>query len=354
MSRAVIDTVLRLHAGRFVGDGVPLPDLEQLTREITNWERWFEAWTRVGDRYARLAAECEAEGATVSAGEFFWQASLFHHYGQFLWFHDPPVREKGQRRKVEMYNRAAPYLIPPAERLEIPNGPWRIPAFLRLPPGERPTPCVILLGGLESTKEESLLFENMCLRRGLATLAFDGPGQGEMFFQVRFRADFELFTSTVVDYLHTRPEIDAGRIGILGRSLGGHLAVRSAALERRLRACVAWGSLYDLRHWDSIPELTRRGFVYIAGLADPEEAREFYRTAVDLEGVAQRMRCPLYVLHGARDEVLPGDHVERLRAATARVDQTFVVMPEGNHCCHNLYPVVRPRMADWLASKLRS
>jgi hypothetical protein len=36
------------------------------------------------------------------------------------------------------------------------------------------------------------------------------------------------------------------------------------------------------------------------------------------------------------------------------VKQTFVVMAEGNHCCHNLYPVVRPRMADWLVRKLAS
>jgi 2,6-dihydroxypseudooxynicotine hydrolase len=183
-------------------------------------------------------------------------------------------------------------------------------------------------------------------------MAFDGPGQGEMFFQVRFRPDFEQFTSAVVDYIQTRPEVDPQRIGVLGRSLGGYLAVRSAAFDHRFRACVAWGALNDLRHWDRIPELTRAGFTYIAGLEDQAQAREFYWNAVSLEGVAGKLACPLYVLHGARDTVLPGDHVERLRAAARRVPQTIVVEKEGNHCCHNLYPVVRPRMADWLAKML--
>jgi hypothetical protein len=31
---------------------------------------------------------------------------------------------------------------------------------------------------------------------------------------------------------------------------------------------------------------------------------------------------------------------------------TFDIPEDGNHCCHNLYAVVRPRMADWLAERL--
>jgi hypothetical protein len=36
----------------------------------------------------------------------------------------------------------------------------------------------------------------------------------------------------------------------------------------------------------------------------------------------------------------------------AHPDMTFDIPEDGNHCCHNLYAVVRPRMADWLTERL--
>ena len=351
MSQAVVNAVLRAHDGRFVGDGVHATDLEKMLGQIHNWSDWFGVWTTMAKRYEDLGDEAMTAGAMLTAGEFYWLACLYQHYAQFLWFHEPERRFQGQQRKVQLYDKAAPLLRPSGQRVEVVHGPWRIPGFLRLPHRMGPSPTVVLLGGLESTKEESRRFEELCTERGMATMAFDGPGQGEMFSQVRFRPDIEAFTSAVIDYLETRPEIDSRRIGILGRSLGGYLAVRSAAYDHRIRACVAWGALNNLRHWDRIPELTRAGFAYIAGLR-MDEAKEFYGEGVTLQGIAEQVACPLYVLHGAMDTVLPGDHVEKLRAATRHVPQTFVIEPEGNHCCHNLYPIVRPRMADWLADTL--
>ena len=58
-------------------------------------------------------------------------------------------------------------------------------------------------------------------------------------------------------------------------------------------------------------------------------------------------------LHGAQDELIPPQQVERLRKAMAqRPNVTFDIPADGNHCCHNIYAVVRPRMADWLAERL--
>src|SRR5262249_22935741 len=227
------------------------------------WEEWFPAWAAIGDRYQRLADEALQTGNPTTGGEWLWQASISYHYAQFLFFHDPAQREYGQRRKQELYDPAAPLLIPPARRSGITIDDGIIPAFLRLPSGKRPFPVAVLLGGLESTKEESYHFENMLLKRGVATCTFDGPGQGEMWFQVRLRRDFERYTSAGLDWLEGRPEIDGSRIGVLGRSLGGYYAIRSAALDPRTKACVAWGPLYDMSSWDLMAPLTRLGFQYV-------------------------------------------------------------------------------------------
>jgi 2,6-dihydroxypseudooxynicotine hydrolase len=353
VSRELVESALHVHGGRFAGDGVHAVDLETIVAKIRTWENWYPAWAAVGDRYERLARTALEARSRTTAGELFWQASISYHYAQFLFFHNRPLREEGQRKKQDVYNLAAPLLVPAAQRLDLPIDGAKIPGFLRLPAGPGPFPVVVLLGGLESTKEESYHFENMLLKRGVATCAFDGPGQGEMFFQLTLQPDFEKYTSAVIDWIHTRREIDPDGIGILGRSLGGYYAIRSAVFDHRIKACVAWGPLYDMSAWDQMAGLTRLGFQYVSGQQSEAAAKAYLHDAINLRGVAGRLRCALYVLHGAKDDLIPASQIDRLdRDVQGASEKVITVEPEGNHCCHNLYPVVRPRMADWLAQKL--
>ena len=181
MSREILDSVWSASGIRLIGDGVPAGDVMAAQASLTHWDEWFSYWTGLGDIYERLAGEALARNRRQSAGELFWQACLSHHYAQFLWFHDPVRRDEGQMRKVALYREAAPLFAAPAIRFDLPFDGFAIPGYLRLPPGTSGSlPVVIVLGGLESTKEESYRFENLCLARGLATCTFDGPGQGEM------------------------------------------------------------------------------------------------------------------------------------------------------------------------------
>lgn len=344
-----------LNPGRMLSDGIPYPDFKRATEEIAELEGWFDFWVETGERYEALGEHALATGRGVSGGEWLWQASLSFHYAQLMWFHDPGRREQGQRRKVELYNRAAPHLRPPAERIEIAFAGATIPGFLRLPVGERPAsgwPCAILLGGLESTKEESYLFENMCLRRGLATFAFDGPGQGELFFQVKLQPDFERYASAVLDHLEARPELDRSRFGVLGRSLGGYYALRCAAQDDRLRAAVAWGFFYDMSDFGAMPERTQRGFVYVTGAPSFDEGRASLRRSLTLADVAGKLRVPALLLNGRNDPIFPPRQMELALEALEGAPVEVVIEPDGDHCCHNMGQIVRPRMADWLAEQL--
>ena len=354
MSAGTLEHVWDANAIRLLADGVPGGDLNAARTGLKRWEQWFGYWAGRGDAYESLAREALAKGRRKSAGELFWQASLSYHYAQLLWFHEPDKREAGQRRKVALYREAAPLLEPPAERFEIAFEGFTIPGYLRLPPGRSGrAPVLMVLGGLESTKEESYLFENRCLARGLATCAFDGPGQGEMYFQAKMRPDFPRFASAVLDWLQKRPEIDAGRVGVIGRSLGGFYAVASAAHDPRFKACVAWGVLFDLSYYDEMPDPSGLGFAYVAGYAERRAAAPFLKQTLNLAGIAERVRVPVYALHGALDKLIPPTQVEKLRAALAHNPQVTFDMPaDGDHCCHNLYHVVRPRMADWAAERL--
>ena len=350
------ETEAFLNQGRMLSDGIPWADVEQSRAAAASDPDvdWFDFWMSRSDDYVALGERALAESHGISAGELLWLASLTAHYAQYMWFHDRDRREAGQRRKVELFNRAAPHLNPPAERVEIGFEGVTIPGFLRLPQtaGDGPHPCCVLIGGLESTKEESHRFENLCLERGLATFAFDGPGQGETFFEVKLGPDFERYTSAVLDELERRPEIDSSRIGVLGRSLGGHYAPKSAACDDRFSACVAWGACFDLSDFDSMPPRTKAGFRYATGIDDPERAVEHLLASLDLAPVAGRISCPTLVVHGRHDVIFGPEQVEKFRRGVTGAELEIQVEEEGDHCCHNMGHIVRPRMADWLADRL--
>jgi 2,6-dihydroxypseudooxynicotine hydrolase len=273
-----------------------------------------------------------------------------------MWFHDPPRREAGQQRKSDLYKIAAPHVDPPAERIEIPFEGSTIPGYLRLPQlsGSGPHPLVLVIGGLESTKEESFLFENLLLRRGLATFSFDGPGQGEMYFEVKLVPDFERYGSAAIDQLVEREQIDSSRIGVIGRSLGGHYAPRLAAHDDRVKAAVSWGACFDMSEFDQMPSHTQEGFVYVTGITDREEGRAYLQEAMDLAPVAGNITCPYLVTHGRHDAIFSADHLRKTEEAVTNAPLEIQLEEDGDHCCHNMGQIVRPRMADWLAAKLQA
>ncbi len=240
--------------------------------------------------------------------------------------------------------------------MEIPFEDTTLPAIFRLPAhaagAPRGAPVVILIAGLDSTKEEFYTLEAEIHLRGLATLAFDGPAQGERSAMV-LRPDFEVAVSSVVDYLCADSRVNAARIGALGVSSGGYYAPRSHAADSRLAATVGVAGFYDLAEcWGDLPALTRQGFsVSFGNLAENEAAER--AKEVTLRGRLAGLDRPLLLIHGEKDRLCPVSHAQRM-VEEAGGQAELVVYPEGVHVCNNIPFLWRPLAADWLAEKLSS
>jgi dipeptidyl aminopeptidase/acylaminoacyl peptidase len=255
-------------------------------------------------------------------------------------------------KAVECLNLALPYLDPPAERVLIPYSGMHFAATLRKPKGVLRPPIVLMTMGLDSAKEELLTFEMDFLRRGMAILAFDGPGQGEAEYDFPIRADYENVVAPVIDWLiANRPDVDTGRIGIWGISLGGYYVPRTVAFEQRIVAAIAncgpynWGAL-----WEKLPGLTREAYVRRSHSATQAEAREKAFT-LSLEGLGPKITCPLFVIAAQLDRLCPPEDAERLARETAG-QTTLLVVEDGNHVAHNRFYKYRARSADWMAQQL--
>lgn len=350
MADARVQAAITNWAPRFTSQGVDYNDFVRTTQSIETWAEWLDAWCAMGDTHVELAREAEACGRSLSAGEAWVRAALCYHYAKFVWMVDMAKYRAAADKAVSSLYAAHRQLDPTAERLEIPLDGIMIVANLRRPPTGRPTPLVVLLPGLDSTKEEFFNWENVFLKRGLATVSLDGPGQGETGYHSSIRPDYEVAVAALLDLLADRQDIDLKRVGVVGVSLGGYYAPRVAAFEPRVRAVAPIGGPYNFGEcWDQLPMLTRETFVHHSGAQTEAEGRERAQQ-LSLEGVAERISPPMLVVFGKLDRLIPWQQAERLAAEAPHAE--LVMYPDGNHVCNNISYKYRPLVADWMSEQL--
>ena len=338
-------------APRFTSQGVDYNDFYRTTARVEKWDDWCREWCVTGDVHADLAAKAEAKARTATAGETHISAALCYHFGKFLFqdHHDEYVA--AGRKSIDAFAKGLKLLDPTAERVEIPFDGATMVGTLRRPPDAARPPLVLLLPGLDSVKEEFFSWENVFLKRGLATFSLDGPGQGECGYHSSIRADYETPVSAALDALTKRTDIDSNRIGLAGVSLGGYYAPRAAAFEARVKAAVGIAGPWNFAEcWPHLPSLTRAAFRHHSGAKDEAEAVA-NAGRLSLDGAAQKIKQPLLIIHGKLDRLIPWEQAHKIVDAVGK-NAELAMYENGNHVCNNIPYVYRPLTADWLKEKL--
>jgi 2,6-dihydroxypseudooxynicotine hydrolase len=346
-----VEAAISHWAPRFVANGVPLADFEEVTASCERWEDWCSAWSARAAIHEKLGAEALAEGYAVSAAGHYTRAAVCYHFGKFLFVIDPAQMKRAHMKAVECRNRALPHLQPPGERVAIPYEGRQLYGNLRKPAGVARAPIVVMCMGLDSAKEEMDDYEDRFLQRGLATLAFDGPGQGEAEYDFAICPEYEQPVKAVIDWLETRSDVDVRRVGIWGVSLGGYYAPRAAAFERRIKACVSLsGPFARSASFAGRPSINVETFRVRSKSANLEEAGKV-ALRMSLEGVAKNIACPIYIVAGTKDRLTPHTEAQRL-AAEVSGPCVLSVIDGGNHVVNNLWYRYRDQSADWMATRL--
>jgi dienelactone hydrolase len=338
-------------APRFTTNGVSVADFDDITRGLSRWEDWCAAWSDGAADHERLGREALSRQQLRSAGAHLARAAVYYHFAKFVFVDDPAQQREAHARAVRCLDDALPYLDPPGERVAIPFETGTLVGVLRRPLGPGPHPVVVLVPGLDSAKEEFGSTESLFLERGMATFSVDGPGQGEAEYDLAIRADWEVPGRAILDHLVKLPGLDPDRVGVWGVSLGGYYAPRWASGDPRIRACIALAGPFDFGDcFSAAPELTRNAFRVRSKSADIDEAG---RRAAELTlvGRAQDIRCPLLVVFGRQDRLIPWQQGQRL--ADEAVGE-LLMLERGNHGCMNVAAFHRYRSADWMAARLHA
>ncbi len=351
MADSRVEAAIHHWAARFVSNGVPLTDFQEVTAGIARWPEWCAAWSARAAIHDQLGDAAFAAGNKLSAGEHWTRAGVCYHFAKFVFVEDVAQMKTAHLKAVACRTKALPHIRPAGERVEIPFEGTHFRGILRKPAGVEKPPIVIMCMGLDSAKEETEAYEAPFLSRGMAILAFDGPGQGESEYELAIRGDYEVAVRAVVDWVEKRANVDASRIGLWGVSLGGYYAPRAVAFEKRIKACISLSGPFDWSdNWPALNELTRETFRVRAKQKTQDDARRF-GAALTLKGVAQNITCPMFIVAGKQDRIVPWQDGEKLAKAT-RGSVEFLLLDDGNHVANNRGYRWRTQSADWMARQL--
>jgi pimeloyl-ACP methyl ester carboxylesterase len=337
-------------AARFVSNGVDFNLFRKVTGSLERWDEWLDAWCAAADQLREQAERARDAGHDRSAGDAFVHAAVCYHFAKFVWVLDADRNHAATAQAIAAMAAAHELLDPTAERIETAFEGARLAGNLRRPAGVERPPLVVLIPGLDSTKEEFFHWENTFLDRGMATLSMDGPGQGESGYELHIHANYEVAVAAMLDALAGREDVDQERIGTAGVSMGGYYAPRAAAFEPRIRAQAGISGPYDMSfNWDNLPSLTRETFQHHVGASSPEEARA-KAAELDLTGVAERIDVPSLVITGKLDRLIPWEDTKRIADEIPGAE--WVLYEDGTHVCNNRPYLYRPLVADWMADQL--
>jgi 2,6-dihydroxypseudooxynicotine hydrolase len=337
---------------RFVANGVTLTDFEEVTAAISSYDEWCNAWSKRAAMHEQMGHEQLAAKHFLTAGEALQRAGVYYHFASFLFVQDQAQMKAAHKKQIACRQAALPHLRPPGERVEIPYEGKFLAGILRKPIGAERPPVIVMAVGLDSTKEETEAYEAPFLARGMATLVFEGPGQGEAQYDFPIRGDYEVPVSAVIDFIEKRSDLDQARIGMWGVSLGGYYAPRAAAFDKRIKACIALGGPFDWgAAWDGLPDLTREAFRVRSLCKTQDEARKNAAT-LSLVGLAKNITCPTFIVNGRLDRIVPAADAEQL-AREVSGPVILMMIEDGNHIANNRAFRWRSPSADWMAEQLR-
>jgi putative redox protein len=232
---------------------------------------------------------------------------------------------------------------------------------LHHPSGKKPNGAVILSHGMESDKnsEKLILVARKLADQGVLALRFDFAYVGESsgkFEDITYSGEVEDLRAAYRFVQDRQP----GKTAVLGSSMGGTVALLFAAAEPRVAALVTVAAPVHPEKFPrrvlsaaQLQEWRDRGFTFFNG------RRLNVSLLEDLERLnvpesARNVRCPVLILHGDADEVVPVEEAYELHECLAGAKRLSVLTAADHRFAHPaLMQQAIDEALDWLTKHVR-
>ncbi|WP_406376587.1 esterase FrsA [Streptomyces sp. NBC_00647] len=265
---------------------------------------WVAEWSRAGD-------------LQLAAGRPF-EAFRFYSIARFPY-------PSGETRQSAAQNAVAAFDtwrqdIPGLTRIDVDLPDGRVRCWAGGLSAERPKPLLLLMGGIVSTKEQYATALAQAPQLDVAGIVTELPGVGEN--TLPYTSDSWRMIPVVLDAVADRADVD--RTYAVALSFSGHLALRAALHDKRIRGVVTTGApIHDFFSdpgWQArLPALTLDTLVHLTGTGREGLAEELRKWALTDEELSA-LDIPVAYAASSRDEIIPPTDPARLRRHLARLE----------------------------------
>jgi pimeloyl-ACP methyl ester carboxylesterase len=234
-----------------------------------DFESWYSEFKFLADAIHEKAIAINKTRFPVSAREAYFRSSSYYRAADFF-LHgnqsDPRINLTWTSALADFDTATSLLPIPPrrynltAKNFSVPIIYFPAQASAKSENGKsnrstkrcatKKLPTVIVGSGYDGSQEA--LYHHIgrgVLERGWNFVSYEGPGQPSVIRQQGrgFIPEWWDVVTPVVDYLHTRDDVDTDRIALLGMSFGGTLAPLAASREHRLSAVLSVDGLISMQ-----------------------------------------------------------------------------------------------------------
>ncbi len=308
---------------------IPEEQIAEALAEVRGLGDWMGAWNRIAQQFLGEARRSDGTDQWEDAARARRNAAMCYHVAHFVTDTDPRTVRALKAAGVAAFAQAIPRLMPKTRRVLIGWRASQLPGYLAKPViASGITPLVVILNGATTTKEETILWTDRFLSNGIAVLSLDWPGTGETANNHPLSPDCDDITDGIWSFIADEPGLDPSRIVLCGFSLGGSLAIRAAALDRRIAGVIAVTPPYEPRSWIRyVNTMVRQQF---ASLEIENETSDDLIEGFSLADVMPRFRAPLLIFGAGRDLTVPPEESLHLAAASGEFG-SLVWYPTGSH-----------------------
>ena len=307
------------------------PDALEVAQRMKpfNLDSWIVEWTRVAERNEVLADKFAADGYKITANEYYLKAANFYREAAWPQPVDEPRMLPTYKKARENFDKAWKMTKAPFERVQVSYEGKMLDGYFRKPngPAGKKFPVIIPFQGADTMAEATIMNAGAYLARGMAYLVVDFPGQGGAMrlHDLHLPPDTDRVVKAMIDYLETRSDVDATRVGMQGISMGGYGVPRAASGEKRIKAAFMSSGSYDLKSdlFDYFPPIQER-VRWIIGAKDLADARKQLAEYNLGGGRAEKIEAPMLIGYSKDDRIMDPAGALRLYEAAKNSKRDMV------------------------------
>jgi len=224
----------------------------------------------------------------------------------------------------------------------------KIFGVLHLPIHKSPCPVVFFFHGFAGNKCGShRIYVNLATalsKIGIASLRIDFRGCGDSEGEIKeMTLESEISDALLAcTFIESQPSLDASRLGFIGKSLGGAVAVMTANRYKNVKSIALWAPVFSAQQWKKEWEKAKLKMekkvaadeaIRINGeIAGEGFVKEMFAMQLDKE-LAEIESVPLMHIHGEGDTIVGVEHAELFRKHRhqSKGHSHFIRMPHADH-----------------------